>query len=351
MTLRKICFFVLCLILSFSSCKKDDPADLEPIEIRDRTEQQVVDNAAILDYLETHYYNAAAFENNLDPSISDLIITDEQVDPTYVKLIDAVGAPRETFFAETTYEYYVLVLNQGGGINSPTFADQVGVLYEGFLMDEDDTIFDSAVNPVPFNLVGNGNDVSGVIAGWRKVLPEFNVAESFMANGDGTGNYINSGLGVMFLPSGLAYFSNSPSTAIPAYSPLAFKFELLGMAEIDFDNDGIPNFMEDIVDLENGEYVVYADANEADDDTDGDGLPNYVDTDDDGDGILTKDETGIVESTINKPTINEIKSVALQPNQKLLNNFIKEMDGTYTGTIWTFKDTDSDGIPDYLEAN
>ena len=346
MTLRKISFFVLSLMFSFLSCKKDDPTD-EEVVIRDREEQQALDIAAIEDYLDTHYYNAGAFLNNPDPSISDLIITDEKVDDSYVKLLDAVGAPKETEFAEITYKYYVLSINQGGGTNSPTFADQVSVLYEGFLMNDDETVFDSAVNPVPFNLVGNGTDVSGVIVGWRKVLPEFNVAESFVSNGDGTDNFINPGVGVMFLPSGLAYFSSSPSTSIPAYSPLAFKFELLGMVEIDFDNDGIPNYLEEL--NGDGEYTVVADATVSDDDTDGDRLPNYVDADDDGDRIPTKDEIEI--STINKPTLDEVKNVSLQSKQKLLNNIVKEADGTFTGTILTFKDEDNDGKPDYLDAN
>src|SRR5690606_31553038 len=46
------------------------------------------------------------------------------------------------------------------------------------------------------------------------------------------------------------------------------------------DNDGIPAHLEDI----NGN------GNLDDDDTDGEGIPNYLDADDDGDNVLTKDE-------------------------------------------------------------
>jgi hypothetical protein len=49
---------------------------------------------------------------------------------------------------------------------------------------------------------------------------------------------------------------------------------------IDDDNDGIPSQLEDINGNEDLE----------DDDTDGDGIPNYRDEDDDGDNVLTKDE-------------------------------------------------------------
>ena len=49
---------------------------------------------------------------------------------------------------------------------------------------------------------------------------------------------------------------------------------------VEDDDDGIPAELEDI--NGNGDLT--------DDDTDGDGLPNYIDADDDGDNVLTKDE-------------------------------------------------------------
>lgn len=75
---------------------------------------------------------------------------------------------------------------------------------------------------------------------------------------------------------------------------------------VEDDNDGIPAELED----RNGN----GDLN--DDDTDGDGLPDYLDADDDGDNVLTKDEN---------PDPNE--------------------DGNLTDAL----DTDADGIPNYLD--
>jgi hypothetical protein len=72
------------------------------------------------------------------------------------------------------------------------------------------------------------------------------------------------------------------------------------------DNDGIPAALEDT--NQNG--------NLKDDDTDGDGLWNYIDADDDGDNVLTKDE---------KP----------------------EGDSSLDGLLNL--DTDKDGIPNYLD--
>src|SRR5690606_11213704 len=103
-------------------------------------------------------------------------------------------------YLDTEYEFYVLKLNQGGGEDKPTFADDVFVNYEGFTLDN--KIFDSAVNPVTQELINS-------IPGWRKVIPEFNTAESFADAEDGIVNFVNKGVGVMFLPSGLGYFSNA----------------------------------------------------------------------------------------------------------------------------------------------
>ncbi|WP_100615896.1 hypothetical protein [Confluentibacter citreus] len=72
------------------------------------------------------------------------------------------------------------------------------------------------------------------------------------------------------------------------------------------DNDGIPAALEDI----NGN------GNLDDDDTDGDGIPNYLDADDDGDNVLTIDENP-------------------DPNGD--------------GILNDAQDTDGDGIPDYLD--
>ncbi|NMH86075.1 hypothetical protein [Flavivirga algicola] len=74
------------------------------------------------------------------------------------------------------------------------------------------------------------------------------------------------------------------------------------------DNDGIPAELEDLNNNKNLD----------DDDTDGDTIPNYLDADDDGDNVLTKDE---------KPDPND--------------------DGDFSDA----QDTDGDGTPDYLDKD
>jgi len=321
MKIRKITLYVLCIIVGFVSCSKDDDElDIEVVPLRDRAEQQVADKDSLLGYLNTHYYNSSVFIANPNPSINDLIIsklaegeTNSPVDHTL--LIDAVEI-KTTVFLEVDYEYYILRLNQGGGSDSPHFSDDVRVIYSGNLLDEE--VFDSAVNPTDF-------DLTSLVTGWSRVLPDFNVAESFVDNGDGTINFLNAGVGVMFLPSGLAYFSNPPiGSNIPVYSSLIFKFELYQSEINDHDLDGVPSYLEDI----NG------DLNLGNDDTDEDGIQDFIDIDDDGDGTLT------IEEDLEDIDVNIDSS-----GDGILDN---DLDGDGDPTN---DDTDGDGIPNYLDTD
>lgn len=304
----------LIAVISISiSCQPDDPTFI-PVPDRDRTEQQLADKDSLINYFDTHYYNSGSFVAGMDYTVDDIIITELPQDENgnYLPLPDpdnntilSESPLLETHtvtFEETLYEYYILRLNQGGGAATPNFTDKVRVVYEGSLV-ENGEVFDNAVSPTVFDLIGVGIG-TGVIKGWREILTQFNVASSFVSNGDGTVSYSDYGFGVMFIPSGLAYFSSAP-VGIPVYSNLVFKFELLQTEINDHDNDGVPSHLEDLdMDLD-----VF------DDDTDEDNLANYIDVDDDGDGVRT---------------INED-----------LNN-----DGDPTND-----DSDEDGIPNYLDED
>lgn len=267
MNLRKLTILTVCLVSVFTACKKDDDGFV-PVQERDRTEQQIADKDSLMTYLQTHYYNAALFATPGNHTISDLIISETQ-ETGYVLLSDVVET-KTTVYKETDYEYYILNLNLGGG-ESPLYCNDVRVNYSGSLL-ENGEVFDSTVNPTEFDLLN-------LVQGWRLVIPDFKTAESFVENGDGTVSYNNYGLGVMFLPSGLAYYA-SPPFGISAYSNLVFKFELYQTGENDHDLDLIKTQFED---LDN-------DMDPFNDDTDNDDVPNFLDLDDDGDGVLTKYE-------------------------------------------------------------
>lgn len=344
MNIKKFSLLVVAALFVFTACKKDDDGvDVPVIEIRDRAEQQVEDMKSINEYLNNHYYNSAELaEIGLDAGIEDIVIIkvaeNEAVPEGYTKMLDAVGESKKLVFEEVNYEYFVLEINQGGGDKSPTFADTVQILYEGSLLEG--SVFDSKY--VPDN---NPLDLASVIPGWRKVIPDFSIAESFVENNDGTIDYYNSGLGVMILPSGLAYFSGS-NTGIPSYSPLVFKFELLNMTQNDHDGDGIPSYLEDID--KNGIL---------DDNTDGDTfrnasgfispLFNYLDTDDDNDGIPTRDELESITYTIDTTKGEE------EPNlEGSMVEFVQsrtETNGVITIKTKKLIDANNSGTWDYLD--
>lgn len=341
MNIKKFSLLVVGALFVFTACKKDDGVDVPVIEIRDRAEQQVEDMKSINEYLNNHYYNSAELaEIGLDAGIEDIVIIkvaeNEAVPEGYTKMLDAVGESKKLVFEEVNYEYFVLEINQGGGDKSPTFADTVQILYEGSLLEG--SVFDSKY--VPDN---NPLDLASVIPGWRKVIPDFSIAESFVENNDGTIDYYNSGLGVMILPSGLAYFSGS-NTGIPSYSPLVFKFELLNMTQNDHDGDGIPSHIEDI---DGDGELLTADSTAADDDTDGDFTPDYLDTDDDGDGIPTRDELESITYTIDTTKGEE------EPNlEGSMVEFVQsrtETNGVITIKTKKLIDANNSGTWDYLD--
>lgn len=341
MKIGKISLLILCMSIGLFSCKKDDDASTE-IEVtppRDRDEVQAEDDDEIINYLKSHYYNSDDFgASNTNPSIVDLVITkladDETVAPVGKTLLWDAKEEKDVTLEGADYVIYILDLNKNVSATaaSPTFADNVLVTYEGFTLDNE--VFDSAVTPVDF-------DLTGLVTGWRKVLPSFKIAESGpVDNGDGTETYPNHGVGVMFLPSGLAYFNNA-QTDIDAYTPIAFKFDLLGMTENDHDNDGIPSHQEDL--NNDGNLITFNFL--ADDDTDEDGMGNFNDADDDNDGVPTINELEPKTYTVNtndggvEPTLAD-KEFEISRSEDA---------GIITIKTVTIMNSNDDDIDDYLD--
>jgi len=328
----KLCLCLLTVFTMLMSCEEDDDPTITFVE-EDRDEQQAKDNDSIVDYLSTHYYNSNFFETGTNHKYTDIVITEleegETVPSGHTLLIDAVGEPLTTTYIETDYEYYILRLNQGGG-ESPNFTDRVRVRYEGSSI-EDGNVFDSRITPLDLALVGNGFNSFGTIRAWQLVMPSFNTAVDFSFD-NGIVNYNNFGLGVMFVPSGLAYFSGI--TTGSSYDNLIFKFEMLQHETEDHDGDGIPSYIEDL----NSDLDIS-------DDTDEDEFPNFIDLDDDGDDVLTFDElmqtTYTVDTNIgeNEPTLGANEYEFSRNNDS----------GVITITTVKALDTDSNGILDYLD--
>ena len=315
----KLYILLITILLLGFSCGDDDDDGIVEVPEADRTEQQVIDNDSLVSFLQSHYVDESLLTNNPtilfdEIEINQLPEDGELPNPDQNSLlIDMVETLTTTYF-DVEYEYYILKINQGGSENSPNFSDKVRVSYEGTLMD--DTVFDSSSTPVDF-------DLTSTIAGWGRVLPEYNNAEDFIVNSDGTVTYNNPGIGIMFLPSGLGYYSAAAGT-VPVYSNLIFKFKVFQSEVNDHDFDNVPSHLEDL----NGDYDL------TNDDTDDDTFADFIDSDDDNDGTLTIDED-------------------LEPDSDLTVD--RDGDGDPTNDIGdgnpTNDDTDGDGIPNYLDPD
>lgn len=299
---------VISLLTVFSCGNDDEPVDDNFIPARDREDEAPLSTAIIEEYLETHFYNYEEFQN--PPKGFDFVIKFDTIagdNSQKIPLIEQVSSKMVTDRRVEGLEYKLYYLNviEGGG-EKPNFCDVATLSYEGTYINKESTLlpytklFDSSTIPINF-------DLTAVVNGFQDGVIEFNTATNFIVNPDGSVSFENYGVGAVFMQAGLAYYVNPPPTsAIPLYANLIFSFQIYDKQEGDQDEDGVPSLVEDL----NGNEI------EEDDDTDGDGIPNYLDTDDDNDQRPTRDEIEIDDE----------------------------------GNI-TYPDTDNDGIPDYLDAD
>ncbi|AOZ98066.1 FKBP-type peptidyl-prolyl cis-trans isomerase [Flavobacterium commune] len=300
----KYYFILIITSLSLFSCSKDDNSSIEEVPLRDFQEQFTIDSIAIKEYLETYYIDIAD-PNFADNDVIIKKITNSGTQPSIMSYLNSSTFPKllkkTVELHEITYEIYYLVLREGVG-EKPTNVDEVLTSYRGDYLyrtvakEAVPASGDTPAQPaVPSELLASQFEVlrypqsffnlTGVITGWSEVFPEFRTGDTPVSNGDGTVTHTNYGAGVMFLPSGLAYYSSGQGS-IPSYSPLVFSFKLYAVKRSDLDNDGIPSYLEDI---DGDGYLRVTET----DDSDKDGIPDYLDIDDDGDKFTTRSEITI----------------------------------------------------------
>ncbi len=316
--------FLFTLGLTVVSCSKNDSNSAQPL--RDFTEQYTKDLANIETYMHTHYMEVV--NNPGATNDQDVTFTLIPEGGTQTAIWDQTTYPIRTRYVtvkqndvDVTYKIYYIQLRQGSGANSksPTNVDRVLTSYRGEYIYSNtvtegtppvstttikSTEFEESIDPQ------NYFNLTGVIRGWSEIFPQFktgtysgNPDGVYSPNLDGTTSYYNFGAGIMFLPSGLAYYGTS-SGGIPSYSPLIFSFKLYEIQRTDLDGDGIYSYQEDLatattssngtVTVINGvpDGYVYnmAEGIINPDDTDGDGIADFLDVDDDGDFFSTKSE-------------------------------------------------------------
>ena len=282
-------YFILMIgVVSLFSCSKNnDTPELTPP--RDYAVQYATDNTDIEEYLKTNYITVVSHPGFIDDQ--DISIVKIPAGGAQKSIWDQTKyelKSRNVSLHDITYKMYYLVLRTGTGI-APCNADGVLTSYKGEYLQRVTTAGVTSLTATPFEEVKYPQQffsLFGVITGWSEIFPQFKTG-TYAANVDGTVAYNDFGAGVMFIPSGLAYYSGGKGT-IPAYAPLVFSFKLYEIQRLDQDSDGILSYLEDV----NGDdYMrVLATGVVNPDDTDGDGIPNFADVDDDGDGYGTKIE-------------------------------------------------------------
>ena len=280
----KFIFYSFFLILVVYSCKKDD-SSVDSVPVNDITTQYALEKDSIIEFLQTHFYNYEDFENLPNNSSVELLIDTISGDNSdKISLYDQVSnlmIDVEDENSEMIPHNMYYIINREGNGESPTVADSVFVAYKGLTLDNN--TFDVRNTPIWL-------DNTSVVRGFKELTALLKRGD-ISTNLNGTYSLTNYGVGLVIMPSALGYYENSAGS-IPPYSPLIFQINLNTFNTTDHDYDGINSIDEDL----NGDHIF------ANDDTDEDNIPNYRDSDDDGDGVLTKDEydendDGIVDDT------------------------------------------------------
>ena len=353
MKLRKITLAVLLLTVFNFSCKKEDVTSAQ-VQERDETEVYNEDITEIEEFLATHTYNYDNFDFTDPYSLAndDFEVVFDTIDDSNPDAIALIDRPELTYKTVEQngidYKLYILKIREGLGKEIHTL-DRAIVTYRGEVLDGNS--FDFNVVPASLNLTTGytpeGTAVNGVVRGFREGVIEFKTATDYTENSDGSLNIHNQGIGVVFIPSGLGYFSQYVPT-IGTYNPILFKLHVIERNFTDFDDDNIPSYLEDID----------SDSDGYNDNTDGDVLPNFIDPDDDGDGVLTKNEVEAKQYTEDGSMVafsTKAEAQAFYDNNAAANEIFVKIEYLSTGfyklhtTVLT--DTNNDGTPDYLDAS
>ncbi|MES2574940.1 MAG: FKBP-type peptidylprolyl isomerase [Bacteroidota bacterium] len=300
----KFYFILLITTVTIFSCSKNDDDGFKAEPIRDYQTQYNTDIAIIEDYLNSNYITVTDAPGQTTDQ--DVIITKIPAGGTQPSIMSYLNSPtfpkllsRNIELNSVTYKLYYLVLREGTG-DSPCNVDGVFSSYRGDYLyrtiAKDAVVGPPAEPAVPSELRAVKFEeviypyqflsLYTTVIGWSEIFPQFKTG-TYITNPDGTVTYNDFGAGVMFIPSGLGYY-NSITASIPAYSPLVFSFKSYQIKRLDQDNDGIPSYLED---NNSDGYMKVLKAGETNpDDTDGDGVLDFLDVDDDGDKVNTKVE-------------------------------------------------------------
>ncbi len=289
----KFYFVLISITAMLLSCNKDDNSP-EPVPVRAFDVQYDTDLATIEGYLKSYYIvNDINNPDFADEDITFAKIPDGGEQKSIFKFLNSDSYPKllvkKISLHDIEYEIYYLKLRADNELGKqPIRVDEVLAAYSGFYLSSKSEESVTTIESTSFETVLFPQSMLGLdqtIRGWGEIFPKFTTGIYDATPSPNPASFRNFGSGVMFLPSGLAYFNSPPlGSKIPSYAPLVFTFKLYDLKRADQDQDGILSIDENVVD-ENGSFTNL--------DTDGDGRSNYLDIDDDGDGYLTKSEIEI----------------------------------------------------------
>lgn len=297
-----------------ANCNKDDSSGgSSVVNLRDREEVKNENEKEIEEYLKHHF-----IKEDGDKISFDSITNNEKSiwdDPRLVKDFilksdlyeyQASQNPNGTTSLKYTkpkdeleYKVYYLVINEGKGEKaSPIDSTYVkmnsftlkGELFNPIFPGE---FYSFPTTPKEFAILVNGQNISKNVpqqlkSAERQLLSKIKTATGIKTGEDGLPTYDKGSAGriVGFIPSGLGYF-NTGASKLKSYKPHIVDITLINKLERDHDGDGILSKYEVKVQKPVEELTL---EDYFDFDTDGDGIPNFLDDDDDGDGVLTKTE-------------------------------------------------------------
>jgi hypothetical protein len=294
-------YFLFLFIFAYTFTQCDDTSRNVTTPLRDYEEQRAADNDSIISFLHSHYYNYEDYANAASGERVEFTIDSLGNSSVKRPMIDDVVEhevqvkDQDGNFINHTM-YVIPNVREGVG-NSPTIADEVYITYKGLFLDG--SSFDQSEQQIWFSGLST-------VQGFYELYPFIKRGVWEVDPETGLVSYDGFGTAVAIMPSALGYYGSQSSPRGRQYAPLIFVVDLYTFATADHDKDSVPTTAEDI----DGNRHFTDDV----DDSDGDGIPNYLDNDDDGDGVLTIDEYDI------------------------------DADGIAD-------DSDGDGVPDYLDAS
>ena len=147
MTIKNYLILSGLFILVLWSCNSNDDG-IVAVPANDRGEQAATDDALLVSYLNTHFYNYEEYLANPNSTNFNIVIDTISGDNSNkTSLMSQVKTIMVNDLTENdvVYKLYVLKVREGAGVQ-PKFSDSTFVQYSGNLLDG--TVFDSAVNPL-----------------------------------------------------------------------------------------------------------------------------------------------------------------------------------------------------------